>query len=108
MDFGKFQYQQEKKLQKQKKFKVGGLKEIRLGLKTSPHDQEIKIERAKKFLSQKQKVRINLRLMGREAMFKDKGFEVINDAASALSEYGEPEGRPQKERNIISVTISPK
>lgn len=84
------------------------MKEIRLGLKTSEHDREIKINQAKKFLAKKYKVRVNLRLVGREMIFTDKAFGLMEDVTKILSENGVPEGRSQKEKNIISVTISPK
>jgi len=108
IDFGKFLYQKEKSLQKQKKHKVGGLKEVRFGLKTSEHDQEIKINRARKFLEKKYKVRINLKLIGREMAFLPRGFELIEKIAKSLSDVGNPEEKPNKEKNIISVTIKPK
>lgn len=108
IDFGKYLYQREKNLQKQKKHKIGSLKEVRFGLKTSTHDREIKINRARKFLEKKHKVKINLKLVGREMAFLPRGFALIDEIAKSLADVGNPEEKPQKERNIISVTINPK
>lgn len=108
IDFGKYLYQREKSLQKQKKHKVGGLKEVRFGLKTSEHDREIKVNLAKKFLEKQHKVKINLKLIGRENAFLPRAFDLMEEIIKSLSDVGKADEKPSKERNIISVTLSPK
>lgn len=108
VDFGKYLYQREKNLQKQKKHKIGALKEVRFGLKTSTHDREIKINRARKFLEKRHKVKISLKLVGREMAFLSRGFSLTDEITKSLSDIGNPEEKPSKERNIISVIINPK
>jgi len=67
MDYGKFQYQQSKIKQgsktKQKNVEVKG---IRLGFRTDVHDLEFKKDQAEKFLKKGNRVRIEIRLKGRE------------------------------------------
>lgn len=108
IDYGKYQYQKIKSLQKQKKNKVGELKEVRFGMKISEHDQEIKINKIKKFLEKQHKVKISLKLIGREMAFINKAMEKFDAMVKSLSEYGQPQERPSRERNIISVIIQPK
>lgn len=73
MDYGKFLYSQTKQVAKQRaKAKDSEIKEIRLGIKISEHDLEVKINKAKKFLSSGDKVKVNIQLKGREMMFRDK------------------------------------
>jgi translation initiation factor IF-3 len=63
MDYGKFRYQQSKKIQVSKKSQtVIQVKEIRLRPKTEEHDLEVKIKHVKKFLEQHNKVKISMRL----------------------------------------------
>ena len=64
MDYGKYLYQREKKEKNPKK--TGLLKSIRIGFKTSPHDLETKAKAAEKFLKKGNKVRIEMKLRGRE------------------------------------------
>jgi translation initiation factor IF-3 len=79
MDYGKFQYMQQKQDSKQKaKSKTSELKEIRMGIKIDQHDLAVKIEKIKKFLDKGDQVKITIILKGREMMFRDK-VEVLID-----------------------------
>jgi len=98
VDYGKLQYQQEKLAQKSKKSKHG-LKEIRLSLKISDHDLEIKTRKAKQFLQEGHKVKINLKLMGRERQFKDKAYSLLEEVVKNLEEKGTVEIPPHQENN---------
>lgn len=76
IDYGKFQYQQSRSQQKVKKVEVKG---IRLSLKIGDHDLEVKEKQIIKFLGQGHKVKIELRLKGRERapIFRTKAREKI-------------------------------
>src|SRR5450756_3181224 len=61
MDYGKFRYQQSKKVQVSKKSQtVIQVKEIRLRPKTEEHDLEVKVKHVRKFLEQHNKVKISM------------------------------------------------
>lgn len=107
LDFGKLKYEQERAARKQKQ-KAKGLKEIRISLKISEHDLEIKISRAIRFLEKEYKVRINLRLKGREMQFKEKAFELLKKITDDLAKIAEIETQPYQERNQFSVQLKPK
>ena len=78
IDFGKYQYMQEKKQRKQKaKQRKIELKGIRIGFTTSPHDLETKAKQIEKFLKEGHKVRIDLRLRGREKAHGDLAREKL-------------------------------
>lgn len=64
IDYGKYLYRQEKKEKNPKK--TGTLKSVRIGFKTSPHDLETKAKAAQKFLEKGNKVKIEMKLRGRE------------------------------------------
>jgi len=78
MDYGKYQYAQEKLESRQKsKSKAPDIKEIRLSLKINQHDLDFKSRQAKKFLDNGDKVKIALKLIGREMIFKEKVKEML-------------------------------
>ena len=86
IDFGKYQYMQEKKQRKQKaKQRKIELKEIRIGFATSPHDLETKAKQIEKFLKEGHKVRIDLRLKGREKAHGDLAREKLEKFLSMFS-----------------------
>ncbi len=67
MDFGKFKYQREKgERAHSKKQKEVGLKMIRIGFTTGAHDLQLRAAQAKEFLEEGDKVRIDMKLRGRE------------------------------------------
>lgn len=75
MDFGKFKYEREKGERKHgKKQKEVELKGIRIGFTTGNHDLELRASRIKKFLEEGNKVRIDMRLTGREKAHFDLAF----------------------------------
>ena len=70
MDYGKFQYKHAKSTKvKQKKIDV---KELRIGFRTDDHDLEVRRNQAAKFLEKGNKVKVEIRLKGREKMHRDK------------------------------------
>lgn len=83
VDFGQFQYSRSKK-QKTNKPKKVEIKGIRLSLTIGKHDLEVKRNQAKKFLSQKDKVRIELMLRGRERQHVNKAKDVVNEFLSEI------------------------
>ncbi len=80
MDYGKYRYTQEKQESKQKSKSRGPeLKEIRLSLKIDQHDFDFKVKQAQKFLSEKNKVKLAVKLIGREMMFQNKVRDLVKD-----------------------------
>lgn len=78
MDYGKYRYAQEKQESKQKsKSKVPETKEVRLSLKISAHDLNFKTKQAQKFLASGNKVKITVKLIGREMMYRHKAHEMV-------------------------------
>ena len=87
MHYGKYLYQLEKKEREVKKKSGGEIKGIRLSFKISDHDMQTKAKRTVKFLEQGNKVRIELRLKGRERALGDfakqkvdKFFEILKES----------------------------
>lgn len=75
VDWGKYNYQRTKQLQKNKKnAKNLEVKEIRVGLKIGAHDLEVKAKKVREFLEEGHKVKYTLRFRGRELAHRDVGF----------------------------------
>jgi|GEM_PF-3090594 len=79
LDFGKYMYEAEKKQQKSKaKGHFGEVKEIRFTPRTGEHDINTKIERIKKFVSEGYKIRLTVKMKGRENIYSERALEQIN------------------------------
>lgn len=109
MDLGKFRYEQTKAAKKQRqKQKAGEIKEIRLGLKISQHDLEVKAKKTESFLRDKNKVQLTLRFKGREITHKELGIKLLNDFVDKLGDFSQREGEIKKQGMTISTLLVPK
>jgi translation initiation factor IF-3 len=78
-DYGQFRYEKEKKAHKQKvQQKKVDTKGIRLSVRISQHDFDFRVDQAIKFLEDKQKLKVELMLKGREKQYPEKAVELIN------------------------------
>lgn len=89
IDWGKYNYQRTKQLQKNKKnAKALEVKQMRFGLKISEHDLGVKLKKVIDFLENGHKVKITVFYRGRELAHKELGFKlaekVINDFGDAI------------------------
>lgn len=108
MDFGKFKYQQSKKLHDAKKKQaVIRVKEIKLRPKTEEHDFQFKLNHAKKFLKEGNKVKVTLQYRGREMAFTHMGIELLERFASEADDVGEIETRPRAEGRTTFMVLAP-
>ena len=109
LDYGKFKYEQKKKQQKSQKAHQTQLKEIRLRPKTGDHDIEFKIKRARGFLEDRDKVKLNVFFRGRENAHHGRGREMLEDIIADLEDIAKVEKPPGMEggRNMTAV-LAPK
>ncbi|MCD6561013.1 MAG: translation initiation factor IF-3 [Deltaproteobacteria bacterium] len=110
MDYGKFKYKTSKKGQeKRKKSRASQLKEIKLRPHTDQHDLNFKIKNMKKFLSQKDRVKVTVFFRGREMAFMNSGVELLQRVANEIADEGTVDQPPTREaRNRMSMIIIPK
>jgi translation initiation factor IF-3 len=109
MDYGKFRYQQSKKTQVSKKSQtVVQIKEIRLRPKTEEHDLEVKIKHVRKFLEQKNKVKISMIFRGREIAYTDIGRKIMESIKTTLAEDCQVDQQPKLEGRSMVMIVSPK
>ncbi len=108
IDFKHFKYELKRKDRQQKKQqKIGLIKGIRLTPRIGKHDIEIQVNKAKKFLSQKQKVKIDMILRGREKAHFDLAEQKIKDFIELLGEV-KIEQFPKKMGGTITTLVSQK
>jgi len=109
MDYGKFKYQQSKKLQEAKKKQVQVVvKEVKLRTKTDEHDLMFKIKHVRRFLEEGNKAKITLMFRGREITHMDLGQKVLERVISELEDIAVIEARPKMEGRSMFVIVSPK
>jgi len=104
MEFGKYKYDLAKKEKKNREnTKVIDLKEIRLTLKIGDHDIEYKAKQARGFFDDGDKVKVSMRLRGRENAFANQAYDVFRKfAAQAGLDY---EKTPFKAGNTITAMM---
>lgn len=87
VDWGKYNYQRTKQLQKSRKnSKVQEVKQIRFGLKIGDHDLEIKMNKAREFVTEGHKVKLTAIYRGRELAHKEIGYKVLDKAVAILGD----------------------
>ena len=109
MDYGKYQYQKAKEEQQQKsKQKRTEVKGIRLGLKTDDHDLDVRKKMAEKFLSQSNKVKIEIRLRGREKAHQPLARENLQKFIETITVPNKVEQEIKRFPGGFNVVIAPK
>lgn len=110
MDFDKYRYELSKKQKEAKKKQtVIETKEIKFRPKTEEHDLNFKIRQIKKFLGQKNKVKVTMRFRGREIVYAESiGMEALNRIADALREDCNILQEPMMEGRQLVMFVGPK
>ncbi len=109
MDFGKYKYEQSKKLQEsKKKATVIQVKEVKIRPKTEEHDYQFKLRNIRKFLGQKNKTKVSLMFRGREIAYANLARGLLERIAQDVEDVGVVEQMPKLEgRNMIMI-LAPK
>lgn len=109
MDYGKFKYEKTKKeKENKKKQKNVVIKEIRIKPHIDEHDKETKISQIKKFIEKEYKVKISLRLSGREKLHAESAVKILDEFADSFEETAIVEKKYGKEQVQKFVMLSPK
>ena len=109
MDYGKFRYQQSKKLALAKKSQSTiQVKEMRIRPKTEAHDLEVKIKHIRKFLEQSDKVKITMMFRGREIAYTENGRRIMESVKESLAEISQVDQYPKLEGRKMVMILSPK
>ncbi|MGR9051755.1 MAG: translation initiation factor IF-3 [Gammaproteobacteria bacterium] len=109
MDFGKFQFEQNKKQQAaKKKQKQIQVKEIKFRPGTEEGDYQVKLKSLVKFLDEGNKTKITLRFRGREMAHKELGMDLLKRIETDLQEIAAVEQFPKLEGRQMVMVMGPK
>ena len=109
MDFGRFKYQQSKKMAESRKKAVTiQIKEVKFRPKTAEHDYQFKLRNIQKFLKEKNKTKVSLMFKGREIAHADLAKALLERIVEDIAEYGVVEQFPKLEGRFMVMILAPK
>ncbi len=110
MDFGKFRFDQQKKMQaSKKKQKQVQLKEVKFRPGTEEADFQVKLRNVRRFLEQGNKVKVTVQFRGRELAHREIGSAMLDRLEEELKDEAVVEQRPAKmEGRFMIMLLGPK
>ena len=109
MDYGKYRFDQIKKEKEaRKKNKAQEIKTIQLSLTIGDYDISYRVKNAKNFLEEGNKVKVSIRLKGRQQAYPEQGIEIMKKFASLIGDAGVIEKEPKLEGRDITMIIGQK
>lgn len=108
MDYGKYKYENKKKAAAaRKKQVIVQVKEIQIRPRTDDHDFETKMRHARRFLLEGDKVKVNMRFMGREMAHQELGMAQMNRAVDFVKEVAVVESPAKMEGKNMFLILAP-
>ena len=108
MDYGKFRFQQKKKLHDQrKKQRQVQIKEIKFRPGTEDGDYNVKLRKLSEFIEVGDRVKVTVRFRGREMAHQNLGRELLERVADDIQELGKIENMPKMEGRQMVMMIGP-
>jgi len=108
MNYGKFKYQQEKKIKEAKKNqKIIVTKEIKLSVKIAQNDVDYKVKHAREFLEKGNHVKFRVFLRGREMANPAAGAEVLSRVWPMVEDIASKENEPKLEGRYVNMLVIP-
>ncbi len=109
MDYGRYKYEQTKKLQEAKKKQTTfQIKEIKVRPKTGEHDLMVKIGHIKRFIDRKDKIKVTVVFRGREITLSEQGREILDIIARETEDIAAVEQEPRFEGRTMVMILAPK
>jgi translation initiation factor IF-3 len=107
MDFGKYQYQEQKRSREAKKHqRVIEVKEIKFRPKVDEHDYDFKKKHIERFLANGDKVKATIFFRGREMAHPEIGRRILERLIGELADVAVAEAAPRQEGNQMHVILS--
>ena len=108
MDYGKYRYQEERKLKEQKKNQVKiDVKEIKLSVKIAENDINYKVKHAKEFLSEGKHVKFRVFLKGREMANPESAKDVLLRVWAMIEDVAVMDKEPKFEGRYYNMYVVP-
>ena len=109
LNYDKYRYQQEKTAQEaKKKVKKVTVKNVKLSVRIGQHDLEFKTKQANAFITDGNKVKLDIVMRGREQAHPNLAFDMAEKVKTLLTVEYTLESRPTKMGNTVSMLIAPK
>jgi translation initiation factor IF-3 len=109
MDYGRYKYQQNKKLQEAKRRQSAyQVKEIKIRPMTGEHDLQVKLRNIRRFLEHRDKVKVSLMFRGREMAYQGLGTAVLERVAELTSDVANVEQAMRREGRRMFMVLAPK
>lgn len=109
MNYGKYKYQQSKRIQEARKHQtVIQVKEVKVRPRTEEHDFQFKLRHVKRFLSEGNKVKICILFRGREIAHPEFGREMLNRFIEGVKDIMVLEQAPRLEGRNMVMILAPK
>ncbi len=106
LDFKKFLYEQDKKAQQARAgTRKSELKEFKFSPSIDDGDLKMRIERSRKFLEKGNRVRLTIRMRGRENAYPELAERKLREVAEALADIARVEAPPKRKGNQMSITL---
>ena len=108
MNYGKYVFELSKKAKEAKKNqKITEIKEIWLSMTIDVGDLQVKAKQTQKFLSSGNKVKVSIRMRGRQMAHQEIGVEVMKRFFELVKEFGTIEKSPLTEGRNIWMMLAP-
>jgi len=110
MDYGKWLYDQKRKVRdahKKHQFHTMALKEIRLRPETDTHDLEIKVKHGRDFLQKGHKVQFTMFFRGRQMLHKENGYKILEQITETLHDLAKVEQPPKMAGRRMRILFVP-
>jgi len=111
MDYGKWQYEQKRKIReahKKNEHHTTTLKEIRLRPETDKHDLDIKLNHARVFLEKGHKVQFTMFFRGRQMLHRDRGYTKLEEIAQSMEDLAKIERPSRMAGRRMTLLLVPK
>lgn len=111
MDYGKWQYEQKRKIReahKKHQHHTTTLKEIRLRPETDKHDLDIKLNHARVFLEKGHKVQFTMFFRGRQMLHRDQGYAILEDITQSMEDLAKIERPSRMAGRRMTLLLVPK
>lgn len=108
MDYGKFAYEQTKKVREaQKKQTKIEIKTLKLTPRTDTFHRGIQVKKAREWLAEGKKVRFQVKFKARERDYPEIGQKALEEIAEELQDVAEVEQQPTMEGWNMSLMLVP-
>ncbi len=109
MNFGKYKYEQNKKMKDARKKQRGEVKEIKITRsQIAERDLQVKVNHLTRFLEHGDKAKVIVEFRGREQLHINRGFDILNNLIKRLEPVGTVERKPTMEGRRIIMVLAPK